>query len=282
MTFEAISNYQTSGRPSKNTSSNSSSDTHDSHLNVLVSENGSCSGLEFVVIPATFQDLLIKGGEFSKVLTDNGMGHTFYKGNIYLTSTSGVELDAAAAETVLHGRLKARFSQSKVERIENFVSEDVWFFIGRPLVRSALRAALFQKISGLQDHLYRELRVFNKKAAVNSGTVRVLYGISFQNFIRVDADQIGLCCDGTLEAFDRDFRVVRDKTIKQGPMTKAYRWNFEALERAYYEPLMNLLLPLDVHVGTMTLSFSKVYLEVSRHPTPPQTKVSAGVLDSWF
>ncbi len=248
---------------------------------MVISQSGSISNLEFLILPHSYQELLVDGSEFRQASSRSGVAHAFYRGRLLMCSTDGLDFSISQARLILEGRLNARFDLAQTEMIKDFGSDEVWFAVGCPIIRDSLRAAIWNRVKDNHELWLRDYAVFSKKAEASHDLVaHVLYGVSFGDFVRVDDNKLGLCIGGRLEVFDTQKQIVQDQSLRTKLLSSA-NWRFEHLHSQYYPMIVDAVFPFEMHIGKITLRFDRSYLGIPEGETAVPKK-ETGSLDNWF
>ena len=223
-------------------------------LVATVSEGQGLEGLPLTVLNLNRNDLRPEFRHATHLygtLRPLGVGHAFYRGEIWLASLSGT----TATECV--EKVLPFFERTSTDRTIvklDFKDDISWNRIAKPLVRDAIVFALEAKGNLEKGLLVRGPMVFSlteRKDGARKGTV-VHSGLDFSRIHRAVGGNILVALALVIKAFDSTQARVRDPAV-----TSAYshdadnRWG--TMERICRD-----VLPLKVNLGDRKFEFKKL------------------------
>jgi len=225
---------------------------------MLLNVGDTLEDINVYVVEAVRQDF--KEGVSSKLfrerLLSEGIGHSFFRGYLWLISLDGNLLTEERVHNVL-SELLSKFGNIRQDVISSFNDMDLWLNIGVVLLRDAIRYSLNSKFKNRRDIVARKLHVFNKREIVGSWKeVYAVLGISLSKIILVDENNVGIFFTLRYELYN--FLNMRENNdyLRKRYLTKAAFCTFrEFLNRT--NKMVKLVTPLTVYFSNRKLNFIK-------------------------
>ncbi len=228
-------------------------------LVAAISEGQTLDALHVMTLNATWQDVRPEVRPLRPMLRGMGIGHSFYKGELWFLPVDGS--DTAACLKKLGGVLARPPGQPEVVEVDpsdNFQ----WNGVISRIARDAVAASLASAAKSNADLMARGSKVLDQSERIPGVTndVHVLPGLDFHRVYRASHGRLLLACPIVFQAFDeRGERPT--KALATASCNKAYthsadnRW-------AWVERTSKKLLPLGLVIGDRKFTLSRVGVPV--------------------
>ena len=252
-------------------------------INLMLNEGDLLEDTVLWKIKTTRQNLKINSKDFRRVLLRNGIGHTFFKGFLWLCPVDGTEVDEEKIRQTVEGYFE-RFGEINIATA-TLTSDELWLDVGVVLLRDALSYALQNKLKNYKDIiLMQKRRFYSLNFVVSNMYAGVIVGLSLDKIFRVDSGNVAIAPNVVYECVDFQYKVVEDNQTRLKLLSRVSKRSTRGHERII-EGLFNRISPLEVYVSDRELLFRrwKHTLEDQEEETKEETKkVTQTDLKRWF
>ena len=143
-----------------------------------------------------------------------GLGHSFYEGFLWVVTINGKSINEVDLIRLVSKNFM-KLGESKIEEIENFTSDKLWYPVSLVLLRDALRYSLKEKIKNKKDFDINLRTVYDRSNIVYTGRIfYVALGVSFEKIFRINHN-VAISPELDYECYDTLNRRVEDPYYRQ-------------------------------------------------------------------
>ena len=228
------------------------------YINILMNKGDSVENIEVIRLKTTRQDLSVGSREFRKVLLSKGLGHSFWKGWLWITPLNGQSANQLT-ENISLEEFGINLQQAELYRIDDLTADDIWPSVGVILLRDAIKFNLRQTLKGCRNIRLAGLKFYDLNNVILSGmTTYVVAGVSLQRILRVDSN-IAICPMLNLELLDTSNKRVEDSSLRSRHLNSAWAEVMDKYKEIF-DNLLSRILPLKVNFSNKLFKFEKPFI----------------------